>query len=223
MDTGRMMPFVGVAAPFAPTRRGSGFTLIEVIVVLAVAAFLGAIAIPNFRGFIQNSQISTQTNDLVADLAYARSEAIKRGARNVVVCKSQNPLAATPACDTAAASPWEAGRLVFYDGNNDNQYNTGGTDELLRVRGALEGANTLRANSGSSVSPNLASYVAFTRNGVTTLARKAATDLPHHFKLCDTRGASKARGIAIQTTGRTKILRGPNFTEDGTVYTLTCP
>jgi type IV fimbrial biogenesis protein FimT len=224
---GQTLPPIGTLIPLVPAKQNSGFSLIELIVTLVVAAILASIAIPNFRDFIRNNQISTQTNDLVGDLAFARSEAIKRGSRNVIVCKSQDPTAAVPACDIVAVDPWETGRLIFYDSNGDNQY-TAGTDELLRVRGVLEGTNTLRANAGSTVTPNLASYIAFTRSGLTTLASKAAADPPHHFKLCDVRGASKARGIAIQTTGRTKIVRSTStatasFIENGTAYALTCP
>lgn len=199
-----------------------GFTLIELMITLFVAIILAGVAVPNMQGFAQNSQISSQTNDLVADLNFARSEAIKRGGSNVLVCKSNNSTANPPICNTVGADPWENGRIIFVDANNDNGY-TPSTDTLLRVRGTLNGANTLRANAGSTVTPNLSSYIAFTRSGLTTLAPPAGVDPPHHFKLCDDRGATKARGITISTTGRTKIVRGPNFTENLTIFTLTCP
>jgi len=60
-------------------KTNKGFTLIELLITLLIAAILVAIAIPNFSGLIQNNRIITQTNSLIADLNYARSESIKRG------------------------------------------------------------------------------------------------------------------------------------------------
>jgi len=60
-------------------KTNNGFTLIELLITLLIAAILVTIAIPNFSGLIQNNRIITQTNDLIADLNFARSEAIKRG------------------------------------------------------------------------------------------------------------------------------------------------
>ena len=220
---GPIKPSVYVLLPFVKNKRNSGFTLLELMVTLFVALVLAGVAVPNMRGFAQNSRISSQTNDLVADFNFARSEAIKRGTSNVVVCKSSNPTYSTPTCNTTGTAPWESGRIIFVDANGDNQFTTvAPSDTLLRVRGPLEGVNTLRA-AASSVTPNLSSLLAFTRHGLTTLAAPAGTDPPHHFKLCDDRGITKARGIAISTTGRTKIVRGPNFTENLTVFALACP
>lgn len=57
-----------------------GFTLIELLITLLIAAVLVTIAIPNFSGLIQNNRLISQTNSLIADLNYARSESIKRRA-----------------------------------------------------------------------------------------------------------------------------------------------
>jgi len=60
-------------------RIQKGFTLIELLITLVIAAILVTIAIPNFSGLIQNNRLISQTNSLIADLNYARSESIKRG------------------------------------------------------------------------------------------------------------------------------------------------
>jgi len=57
-----------------PTR---GFTLLELMVTVAVAAILAVIAIPSFTSFIAGQQAKTGAHDLFLDLLYARSEAIK--------------------------------------------------------------------------------------------------------------------------------------------------
>lgn len=60
-------------------RRGSGFTLIEMMITLVIAAILLVMAAPSFRDFILNQRAKQAAGDLFASLLFARSEAIKRG------------------------------------------------------------------------------------------------------------------------------------------------
>lgn len=66
-----------------------GFTLVELMVTIFVAAVLMAIAIPSFKHAIQSTQTSAVTNDLLADLKFARTEAVSRG-NEVAVSASNN-------------------------------------------------------------------------------------------------------------------------------------
>lgn len=60
--------------------RNVGFTIIELIVVIAVLGVLSTLAIPMFREFIASQRIKTASFDLMSLLTMTRSEAIKRNA-----------------------------------------------------------------------------------------------------------------------------------------------
>jgi type IV fimbrial biogenesis protein FimT len=220
-----VLPFIDLNIPLVGNK---GFTLIELIVTLTVAGILMAIAAPNMFGFLASNRLTAQTNDFIADINFARSEAIKRNG-TVVICKSTNPTATTPTCDQTASDPWETGRLIFFDNEDSSagislnyKYLSADNDVLLRIRESLNGNSTLRPNS-PSVSPNLSNYLAYTKYGLTTLAAPTTGDGPHRFKVCDQRG--KVRGLLLETTGRTSLVsdNATTFTWSGTTYTLTCP
>ena len=69
--------------------RHTGFTLIELVITIALLGILLAWAIPNVRSFIKNARIVSVTNELVADIGLARQEAQRRG-RTVQICTSSD-------------------------------------------------------------------------------------------------------------------------------------
>ncbi len=70
-------------------RGGAGFTLIELMVTLAIVAILAMVAAPVMTGVINASRLSGHTTDIVTTLQLARSEAVRRNA-NIRVCGSAN-------------------------------------------------------------------------------------------------------------------------------------
>ncbi|QQX84805.1 GspH/FimT family pseudopilin [Cupriavidus necator] len=62
------------------TRQWRGFTLIELMATVAIAAILMSVGTPYFREFVLGSRIRAAADDLMSTLVYARSEAIKRNA-----------------------------------------------------------------------------------------------------------------------------------------------
>ncbi len=64
---------------FSGLFAGQGFTLIELMVVIAIAALLMVVAAPNLQGLLAAQRVKTVSYEIVADLTMARSEALKRG------------------------------------------------------------------------------------------------------------------------------------------------
>lgn len=64
-----------------------GFTLIELMVTVAVVAVLVSLAMPSFTTVINNNRLTSQANELVSALQTARSEAVRRNA-SVTLCGS---------------------------------------------------------------------------------------------------------------------------------------
>src|SRR5512143_1298613 len=95
-----------------------GATLLELMVVLAIAGILLAIGVPALAALAQSSRLSSSTNELVASLHLARSEAIKRNTR-AVMCPSQTG----NAC--AENGAWHQGWVVFHDPNNNAALDAG--------------------------------------------------------------------------------------------------
>jgi type IV fimbrial biogenesis protein FimT len=78
------------------TARPNGFSLVELMVTITVAAILVTIALPGFRNVIHRNQVTAASNDVLASFAYARSEAIGRG-QMVSMCPSSDGANCTPA------------------------------------------------------------------------------------------------------------------------------
>jgi type IV fimbrial biogenesis protein FimT len=186
---GLLLPFVGRARPqIGPfivknkpfvLNRAFGFTLVEIMITVVIASILMGLAAPSFVNFVKNNRLSSQANGLMADLAFARSEAVKRGA-NITICRASDPFAAC----TGSAGPWSTGWIVI-----------DGAGQVLRLHEALDGQNTLTGTG------TLADQTAYTGTGLITLGAAQS------FSLCDDRLASYGRLIQISITGRAAIAK----------------
>jgi prepilin-type N-terminal cleavage/methylation domain-containing protein len=86
--------------------RHTGFTLIELVITIALLGILLAWAIPNVTIFIQNARMASAVNELVGDLGVARQEAQRRG-RSVTICASSDGLN----CQTSTPN-WMDGWII---------------------------------------------------------------------------------------------------------------
>src|SRR5664279_1763420 len=89
----------------------AGFTVVELLITITLAAILAAIGIPSYRSITNSSRIAGEVNGLLGDLLLGRSEAIKQGLP-VTVCISSNGTS----CN-AAGLTWQSGWIVFLDIN----------------------------------------------------------------------------------------------------------
>lgn len=184
-----------------------GFTLVELIMAMAIAAIVLSLAVPSFQTYVNKNRKTTSVNDLVTALSLARSTAITRRER-VTVCKSSD--GAT--CNTGTGSgDWSQGWMMFTNPNNGNTIlNSGGA--LLRVHGALPGNISFSGNN------NVVNRVSFSPQG---LARGSNGTITY----CDTHGANGAVALVISIGGQ--VRRALDENDDNIVDVLgvnvSCP
>ena len=138
-----------VARPAQGQNRAAqaGFTMVELLTVLAILGVLIALATPSMTQFIAEWRVNSALNSLSRDFRAARSEAIKRS-RPVVICKAN---ASYSACVTTGnTSDWQTGWLVFVDNDFDDKYDKSKGDELVKQQNTLPGIASFVTQSGSA-------------------------------------------------------------------------
>lgn len=113
--------------------RQVGFTLMELIVTVAIAAILLTIGVPSFQDTMRNNRAATHMNEMMTALNLARSEAAKLGKR-VSLCPSTDQATCTGGTD------WTKGWIVFIDTAVADTSVTVGT--VLRVWDSFAGNPT---------------------------------------------------------------------------------
>src|SRR5262249_10780730 len=117
-----------------------GVTLIELVVTIGIAGILLAIAVPSYRYVTSANRAAAEINNLLGDVQYARSEAIKEGLF-ITLCPSTDQAT----CATSTTN-WATGWIVFTDVNNNQTVDTG--EQVLRITKALGGTDTLTSATG---------------------------------------------------------------------------
>ena len=169
-----------------------GFTLIELMVTIAVAAVLMAWAAPNFVEFRRNSALTSTTNTLMAALNSARSEAMKHSAFAMVVPQDN--------------ANWATGWRVFVD-KNLNQTFDAGTDQLVLEQMALPDFLLI---SGNGTAAGGSPYVLYNGSGYSRTKNGAFGALTFSIERNDVTGdrrTQQTRRLIVSRTGRVRSCR----------------
>lgn len=125
-----------------PLNNKKGFTIVELMVVLAIIGIISSIAIPSYQSMIFKNRVTAALSSLHGALLVTRTEALKRGVP-VTICRSETANTA-PTCSATNSlanvnTGWADGWLIFVDYNNNGQYEPGSVpaDILINVQGRL--------------------------------------------------------------------------------------
>lgn len=173
--------------------RGSrGFTLVELLITVSVAAILAAIGIPAFANMIHSNRVTSATNELVSALNLARSEAIRSGG-NSVICKLNNT---GDGCNNAGN--WSRGWLLFNDAD---------TDKVLDANERIIRIHSIPSSTLNFSFINKANTIVFRPNGTPNVSGR--------FCLENSFQAANSRAVLITQAGRirTEVRNSANSCE----------
>ncbi len=156
--------------------RTAGYTLLEMLVSLAVVAVLLALAVPAFTTLALDARLTAAVNRVVHGMHVARHEALKSGA-DVVVCRSPSGR------QCAHEGGWNNGLIVFINRDRDDPPRVDPGEPILQSEPAFPLA-AVRANRRAFVFRPWSRSV----NGTLTF--------------CDRRGSARARAVIVSYTGR---------------------
>jgi type IV fimbrial biogenesis protein FimT len=128
-----------------------GFTLIELMVTVAVLAIVLVIAVPSFETTVNANRLMSAANEMVNALQTTRMEAIRRN-EHAGMCLSANAGSPTPTCASSNINGW----ITFVDADRDGGYSSG--DTLLMTTTVPPSVQVLS-------SPALAGVVVFHTDG----------------------------------------------------------
>lgn len=186
MAVRRRLPVHALQRNYRPPSAHSGFTVVELMLALSIAAILLIVGVPAFREFGARQSMSAAMHALHGQLALARDTAI-RSAQPVIACPG------TPATGCRDDSDWSEGWFVFGDANGDQRFQP--NEQVHRVEPGLDQI-VIRSTAGRR-------SIRFVPNG-------SAPGSNGTIRFCDRRGPAAARALIIANTGRIRREMAPD-------------
>ena len=174
-----------------PSSRIAGFTLIELMVTVAIAAVLLVVAVPSFVSFQRNSELTSATNSFVAAINAARGEAMKRGMNAMLV--------------PSTGTDWSSGWTVFVDQDRSGTLNTG--DLTVIQQPALASYFSATGQGTANETP---AYIMFDASGYAKTKTAGFGALTMTIARSDLSGAAQSeqtRRIVIAKSGRARACK----------------
>lgn len=170
-----------------------GFTLIELMVTISIAAVLLAVAVPSFVAYQRNSELTSVTNSLVAAIGAARGEAMKRG-RDAYLVPANN------------GSDWSAGWVVFVDVDRSQDFDAAKDITVLSQRALV----SYMAATGSGSATGTTPYIMFDASGYSKTKAGGFEGRTLSIARNDVSGTAlteQTRRVVIAATGRVRSCR----------------
>lgn len=160
-----------------------GFTIVEFLTVLAIAAIFTTLVVPGYKALIQNNKVIIAANQLTASFNLARMEAVKRGVP-VAVCPAANSSFNT--CGTS--SQWSQGWIVFVDEDSDSSIDS--ASDLVKITQGIPSGAQVTSSSGI-IAFDSAGFLS-TGTGSFSLTTEGCT-------------GNNARTVTISSSGRSQV------------------
>lgn len=165
-----------------------GFSLIELMITISVLAVLVTIGLPSFQASMRSNRVATGTNELIASMSLARSEAL-RSPGGAAICPSSDGATCLP-----DDSSWDGGWIVWIDADG-NGLPGGANDTVLRYVEAVEGLD---------IAPS-------SKQAILRFDRRGRPVNPMNFTLASSKcpvGHGLVRELALTATGQIRTEKG---------------
>lgn len=164
--------------------KGKGYSMVELMAALAIAAVLLTIVVPSFQSLLDKMRIAATANDFFAAVTLTRSEAIRRGKRMDLI--------------PADGVNWKSGWIILVE-NNFNQ-KADAEEEIVLVHGPVHSGVEINYAFSDSKSP----YLAYTPNSRTRTNANSQAPQTGSWEFTLNR---ESRRIVINFLGRPRMCK----------------
>ena len=166
------------------TRLAKGYTLIELLSVIAVLVITMGIALPGYTAFIGTNQQTAAINDFSTSLAQARYNAVKL-MTHTILCPSIDQQNCT------GGYSWQDGFITFLDENSNRRRDP--DERLLNVQQAFNRTIQIQTSIARS-------KIVFRSSGASPGSNTT-------FRFCDHSGRIKHKALVLSNTGRVRLAK----------------